>query len=570
MNYLKELPSKMAIAFRRFPLTLVWVIFGSIYIIGLIETDANLFRGFYAETLVLILGVSWLIGVQFLNEGFSNKLIRWLIRLLTLTGLLLYYLSFPDYENSTSITFTKWFILFISGHVLIFFAPFIRQWNTLDYWNYLHRIIIAISRSALFSGIIYLGLSLALLAIENLFSINIRDEIYGDLLVICLGMINTFIYLSDFPTAIHHTQKLNYSKALDVLIKYILIPIILLYLLIVYAYSLRILITWELPEGWVSYLITILSIAGFIIHIIIEPIREKHQDLIVNKFYPFFYLSLFPLFILLFVAIFTRLSEYNFTENRYFLFLISIWILGISLYVLISKKKRLSIIAISFFALCLLSIFGPWNAFKVSINAQRNELLHLIQQTKKNPISQQEVDRFLNISRYLKDRNKLYLIDDELGFSTDYITSSYNAGNTILDSIYGENNYSKSINSNSNYFYFQNFRKRRVIDITGYEKFIEISLVDYPKSKYSLELQDEYIILKDSNKQLFKYNLAEDLKRKIKLYQQLNDTPAESFEYTITNKFGDFKLIINTINGNIKNNEFTFNTIDGYILMKLH
>jgi len=54
MNYLKELPSKMAIAFRRFPLTLVWVLFGSIYMIGLIETDANLFRGFYAETLVLI------------------------------------------------------------------------------------------------------------------------------------------------------------------------------------------------------------------------------------------------------------------------------------------------------------------------------------------------------------------------------------------------------------------------------------------------------------------------------------------------------------------------------------
>ena len=50
MNYLKELPSKMAIAFRRFPLTLVWVLFGSIYMIGLIETDANLFRGFYAET----------------------------------------------------------------------------------------------------------------------------------------------------------------------------------------------------------------------------------------------------------------------------------------------------------------------------------------------------------------------------------------------------------------------------------------------------------------------------------------------------------------------------------------
>tara|TARA_Y100001934_G_C11627104_1_gene439336 strand:- start:13 stop:234 length:222 start_codon:yes stop_codon:yes gene_type:complete len=71
MNYLKELPSKMAIAFRRFPLTLVWVLFGSIYMIGLIETDANLFRGFYAETLVLILGISCLLEFNFLMKVFQ-------------------------------------------------------------------------------------------------------------------------------------------------------------------------------------------------------------------------------------------------------------------------------------------------------------------------------------------------------------------------------------------------------------------------------------------------------------------------------------------------------------------
>ncbi|MCL6217165.1 DUF4153 domain-containing protein [Zunongwangia pacifica] len=570
MSYFKELPGKMNIAFRRFPLTLVWVILGSIYIIGLVETDANIFTTFYAETLVLILGVSWLIGIRFLNESFSNKSVSWAIRVLALLGLLLYYISFPDYENSTSITYTRWFILLISGHILIFFAPFTSRWNKLDYWNYLQRIIIAISRSVVFSGIIYLGLSLALLAIENLFSINIRDEIYGDLFVICLGIINTFIYLSDFPTAIHHTQQLYYSKALDVLIKYILIPIVLLYLVIVYAYSLKILITWELPQGWVSYLITILSVAGFIIHIIIEPIREKHPDLIVNKFYPFFYFSLFPLFILLFVAIFTRVLEYNFTENRYFLLIIALWILGISIYILISKKKRLSIIVISFFILCILSISGPWNAFKISTNAQSKELLSLIEKTKKSNLSRQEVDRFLNISRYLKERNELYLIDDDLGFKTNYITSAYNSGSLILDSIYGEKNYSKSINSNTNYFYLQNINKRREIDISDYEKFVEISLNKNPKSGYLLQVEDQYIIFKGSDKQLFKFNLKKDIRKKIKLYDYLSSAPVESFEYTITNEFGEFKLIINAINGNIENNDVKFNNIDGYILMRLH
>ncbi|MFC6860617.1 DUF4153 domain-containing protein [Zunongwangia atlantica] len=570
MSYLKELPTKMNIAFKRFPTTLIWVIFGCAYLIVLIETDSNLFREFYAETLVLILGVSWLIGIQFLNESFSNKLVTILLRFATIIGLFLYYCSLPDYENSTDITFTRWFVLLVAGHILIFFAPFIKYWNISDYWNYLQRVITAISRSALFSGIIYLGLSLALLAVENLFTVDIHEEIYLDLLIICLGIINTFIYLSDFPKDIYNTRQIRYSKALDVLIKYILIPIILLYLIIVYAYSLKILFSWELPEGWVSYLITILSISGFIIHIIIAPIRQKHENLIINKFYPFFYLSLFPLLILLFTAILTRIFEYNFTENRYFILLISFWIFGISLYILLSKKKQLSIVFISLFILALLSLFGPWSAFNVSIKAQSNELVNLIQKTKNEELSEKEIEQFINISRYLKDRRKLNVVDNALGFKTDYITSYYNAGNLILDSIYGVNKYSSIIEiGNNNYFYYKN-SKDREIDIIGFEKIVELSLANQSKENNIIEVEDGYIKFSRFGQELFRYSIIDDLKNKINKYQNLNNVPTEEFEYYFNNENGDFKLIINSINGNKNNKEYEINSCKVLILMKLN
>ncbi|MBW2961654.1 DUF4153 domain-containing protein [Mesonia aestuariivivens] len=575
MSYFKELPSKMNLAFKRFPITLLWAVAGSLLIIALIQLEVNIFRSAYKEMLILSLGVSWLIASQFLKESIYNKKTGWTIKLVIILLLITYYFTLPSYDNANVITFTRWFILLLAGHIFIFFAPFIFYWNIVDYWNYLQRIIIAIARSILFTTIIYLGLSLALLAVENLFSIDIEWKVYTELFVFCIGIINTFIYLSDFPKDIHHTKELHYSKALDVLIKYILIPIIILYLVIVYAYSLKILFIWELPKGWVSYLISILSIVGFIIHIIIEPIRKQHKNLIINKFYPVLYFSLFPLFILLFIAIFTRIEAYNFTENRYFLLLLAIWVLGVSLFALISKEKKLSVLPISLFLLCLFSIFGPWSAFQVSLNAQANEVSTLIQKTKngKQQLSVEEVSRFTSIASYLKQREKLHLIDKNIGFETSYINNSFDAGNYLLDSIYGRGNYKKGSHSSyyHNNFYYHNYDKGSEINISGYDKFLDISSKTYTKSKskskYELNINHHDIILRFEGNELFKKNIGDDIKKKLKKYQSLNNIPKDNFKYEITNDIGKFKVIIISLGGTNKNNKVKIENISVYVII---
>lgn len=577
MKYFNELPSKTYAAFKRFPLTILWSVLGSGFLIILILVEANIFDNYNAELLTLILGVSWLIGAQFFTESLVDKKKGWFLKITIIVFLIVYYFSLPKNDfSSNPIVYIRWFLLLLAGHVFIFFAPFLKKWNKTDYWNYLQRIIIAIARSSLFSFVIFSGVSLAILAIDNLFNIAIDDKIYLQLWVACVGIINTFIYLSDFPKKIYDTQQLYYTKALDVFLKFILIPILSLYLFIVYAYSIKIFIAWELPKGWVSYLISILAIIGFIIQIIIEPIRKTHPNQIIKKFYPLFYLLLLPLLVLLFVAIYTRISDYSFTENRYFLMLLGVWILGMSLYMLFSKKKRLSLFPISLFILCVLASYGPWSAFNVSVKAQVNELKQIVSEIKNKEnqlISQEKANQFKSIARYLKERDKLFLADEFLGFKTNYITNRYSSGNYILDSLYGKEKakqFSNSTYYNNNHYYYNSYNNNKgdKILVKDYDYFVEVNLSNYHNANYQFSHSPKELKLQQGENLLFTFNLDEKLLKTLSAYPDLKSAPKESFTYIFSNDIGSYKLIIRNFNfEKIDANSIKLRNLSAYVLI---
>jgi len=63
-----------------------------------------------------------------------------------------------------------------------------------------------------------------------------------------------------------------------------LIPLVLLYIIILYAYSFKIIFQWELPKGWVSYLVTALALLGFLVQVIINPIQNTVKSWMINQF----------------------------------------------------------------------------------------------------------------------------------------------------------------------------------------------------------------------------------------------------------------------------------------------
>jgi hypothetical protein len=62
-----------------------------------------------------------------------------------------------------------------------------------------------------------------------------------------------------------------------------------------------------------------------------SPESRKYK-IMGQEYFPAFYYTILPLIILLFTAIFTRILEYGFTEPRYFVCLLAVWLLVCGLF----------------------------------------------------------------------------------------------------------------------------------------------------------------------------------------------------------------------------------------------
>ena len=581
-------------AFKRFPLTLIWAITGTIYVMYLIGSDRvnNTFDENLDIVLTLILGVSWFIGTQFFIEQQAKHKTWQLLKILILIGLggFYFYLSNTPFLEDNPIYLAHFFIFLIAGHLFVLFAPFLKEWNTHAYWNYLKCVGIALTRSLLYSFVLYLGLVLALLAIDALFEITIRGERYGQLFVFSLGIVNTWIYLSDFPAQVRKNSIVQFERALEVLVKFILIPLIMLYLVILYAYFGKILLEWELPKGWVSYLVTVLALLGFMVHIIINPIIKTSKAWTIKRFYPWFYYLLLPLLVLLFVAIYRRVSDYGITENRYYVLLAAFWILGISLYMLCIKKAKLIVLPISLFLILMITAIGPWGAFSISKKAQAKEFKEvynqvLLQDTLAN---YDQYQRLESILKYLDKRESLDKLSKvtQIDFNAAILDSTNNWKNyrwlntrLVLDSLHIKmDSTTQSIKRNYNQYHMYDYgTDKTVFPIKDYDYFISLRFNRHTNNLVTIDS----CTLSYTNKHLgiMIKNQEEDsmavipLKGKLlaltKYGNNLDNLPLEEKTITVENNVLKVKLVPTNLSYSlIEKDSIQLNNIDGYLFLK--
>ena len=425
---LGEIVSKAKNTFNRFPITLSWAVIGTFFTLSTIENDTfdDIFTGIII--LIFALGISWLIATRFFLEQFKKK--SYWVFLIPFNFLTAFYFSIDiDAYRIDKNSIIRFFLYFIAGHLFVMIAPLFIKWDKSAYFNYLKAVFISIVRSLFFSLILYLGIVLALLAVKHLFNVDFKGDRFLQVFVICIGIVNTWIYLSDFPKDIHNQLTINYTKALEVLVKYILIPLVILYLIILYAYSLKIVINWNLPKGWVSYLVIALSFLGFIVQTLINPIQKTINSRAIRRFHPWLYYLLLPLIGLLFVAIFRRINEYGITENRYFVLVLAFWILAMTLYMIFSKQQRIKIFPLSLAIITMLISFGFWGAFSISTKSQVQQFEKVYTDIKNTGFSTtfEKKNQLRSIIRYLNEKDELEKVTATLGYNpkTTFKTESH-------------------------------------------------------------------------------------------------------------------------------------------------
>lgn len=401
---------------RRFPLPMLIAATAAailMYLVDIGNSNKLLAEDLAKICLTLSLALPAFTGLAALQEryGFKLSLIGGLYILFAVLLIGFYYTVGTD-ENYKDIVY--YLMISLAGHMFVAFAPFLLHHEVNGFWQYNKSLFLNFLTAGLYSAVLFGGLSLAILAIDQLFEVYISENTYLRLFIFISTVFNTWFFLSVFPKDVADLQHVeDYPKPLRVFTQFVLLPLITTYLLILYVYSARIILTMHWPQGWVSYLVVGFSTAGILALLLIWPLRDDDRYTWIKVYAKWFFMALFPLVILLFFSIYMRVSQYGITINRYYIILLALWLTGMALYFLVSKKKNIKVIPMSLFVLALISAFGPLSSINISVKSQMKRLVDVA-----------EKNEFWSEGKLvpLADGKKLSDVDAEVVWSTvDYI-----------------------------------------------------------------------------------------------------------------------------------------------------
>lgn len=369
-------------SFMRFPLTIVCAVVAVTVGIYLAETS-NQFRRLEVINLMLVaaLGIPLYFCLVCVKErqGFGNGTL-WLLNALATVLLVLIYLSLPDSSltNNTHQPYIRYAIYNVIVHLFVSFLPFINSSSFNGFWQFNKAMFIRFWASVLYSGVLYLGLVLALGALHLLFDLHIREQLYLEIFIIISGLMNTWFFVSGIPTDLSQLdQTEDYPKALRIFSEYVLLPLLIIYLIILYVYGGKILSRWEWPSGLVSNLILSIAVLGILTFLLLYPYGRVEGHKWIRVASRGYYFALIPLLVILFLAIGMRLNAYGLTVSRYIILFLGIWLSMLCIYTALGKTNIRFIPASLAFLLLLIS-FGPWGIFSASERAQTERLRNIL------------------------------------------------------------------------------------------------------------------------------------------------------------------------------------------------
>lgn len=393
-NILNSLVSGLTVLFKRFPVTTLLIILefvGFVVLVGIPYEDIlanNSFRAFLAYG--LLANVSLILTSITLQLSFERSNLKNLQKIFITFGTLfvLAFLSYlwlsVDYASYEFVGggFTgnmyRVLILVLLSFLSVFVVPFLKDGNSNTWWNFTISSAFRASISILYSVALYIGLSLALLALDSFWDIKLVDHQYEIVAIFTFILVAPLHFLHGLYSFAFEMPLFELPKYLTILVKYILSPLIVIYVVILYPYIFSFPFRSEWPANEASAIIFALHVMIYLGVVLFYGVKEGSED---EKFKKMFVrigsiLSI-PTVLFWIYSLYLRIDAYGITVNRVVVMALIVWMLGTSIYLLVSKSSNIKYI-ISGLVLVIVSVFYlPFTAFYWGEKAQLARLVSI-------------------------------------------------------------------------------------------------------------------------------------------------------------------------------------------------
>mgnify|MGYP000014663619 FL=1 len=339
-----------------------------------------------------------------------------------------YSLGFSVFAVLAVLVFTRsgdeliWLLvpMFIGLLLSVSSAPYLTRRDDAALWGYSLQVyqgtIFALLAATIWGG----GTSVSIRTIEYLFETDIPSEIYGDIWSFCLLVLAPLYALGYLSGSGSFTDADdNIAPHQNFIVQWVLVPLVFIYVTILYAYFIKIALVQALPRGQLSYLVTGFGCVGVLTYFLGWPLRQQ-GGLFVRLFQRYFFPALIIPIAVQALALYQRVDQYGVTESRYFVAVSALWLGGLAVaYTLF--KPALKNLFLSLALLLIVASVGPLSATNLSVYSQIGRLEMLLKQygmledgqlvQAPDTLRFEHQKSMSSILRYLRKRGRL----DEIG-----------------------------------------------------------------------------------------------------------------------------------------------------------
>jgi hypothetical protein len=264
-------------------------------------------------------------------------------------------------------------------HLLVAVLPFIRGPETSAFWEYNRQLFLAFLRAAVFSAVLFVGLAIALAALDKLFGVHVPGRFYGRLWLVIALLGNTWIFLAALPEDVAMRENAtDYPRALKIFTQYILTPLVGVYLVILTAYLAKILVTRQWPSGWIGWLVGSVAVSGILGFLLVDPLRRARDEGWIGIYARWLFIGLMPAAVMLLLALGKRIEPYGLTELRVIALALRVWLFTVAVVYTVRPHSGIRLIPLSLAAVLAVLMAGPISATRLSIRSQTHRLSRLL------------------------------------------------------------------------------------------------------------------------------------------------------------------------------------------------
>lgn len=289
----------------------------------------------------------------------------------------LYWIGFAGWTDTIRATrFAQLAILF---HLLVACLPFLGRREPNAFWQFNRRIFERFLLGGIYAAALFFGLALALVALDQLFGMDVPERTYARLWVLMALLFHPLFFLGGVPRDVEALEAdSSWPGGLRAFARFVLVPLTTLYLLILTAYFVKVVFTGQWPSGWIGWLVSGAAAVGILTLLLSGPPATRHEAPWAALFERWFWPAVLPAAVMLALAVGKRVGQYGITERRYFLAVLTAWLLVTAMVFTFRRRHGLIFIPISLAGLTAITFAGPWGAYAVSKRSQFGRLESLL------------------------------------------------------------------------------------------------------------------------------------------------------------------------------------------------